>query len=134
MDVGLAVAGLLCLGMGVGHTMIGVRWVLPGLTEEHVPKTPFGPPSMSLAMVQVSWFIVTIFVVAVGGILLTLAWDAAADAKTLLLRWFAVMWFVAAEMALSIAWRLYRSFRHLLRLPVPLLWIVVAVLCWAASA
>ena len=134
MDVGLAVAGSICLGMGVGHTMIGVRWVLPGLREENVPKTPFGPPSMSLAMVHVSWFIVTIFVVAIGGILLTLAWDAAADAKTLLLRWFAVMWLVAAAMGLTLAWQRNRSLRHLLRLPVPLLWVVVGVLCWVASA
>lgn len=133
MDIGLAVAGSICLGMGVGHTMIGVRWVLPGLTEEHVPGTPFGPPSMSLAMIQVTWFIVTIFVVGLGGILMTLAWDATADAKTLLLRWLAVMWLFAATMAVSLAWRRNRSFRHLLRLPVPLLWVIVGVLCWTAT-
>ena len=133
MDIGLAVAGSICLAMGVGHTTIGVLWVLPGLKEEHAPRTPFGPPSMSLAMVQVTWFIVTIFVVAVGSILMTLAVDAAADAKTLLLRWFALMWLVAAVMAVSIAWLRNRSFRHLLRLPVPLLWVAVGLLCWTAS-
>ena len=132
MDIGLAVAGPICLGMGVGHTLIGVRWVLPGLAEEHVPRTPFGPPSMSLAMIQVTWFVVTIFVVGLGCILLSLAWDADADAKTLLLRWLAAMWLFAATMALSLAWRRNRSFRHLLRLPVPLLWVVVGVLCWIA--
>ena len=131
MDVALAVAGGICVAMALGHTAIGVRWVLPGLTAERVPGTPFGPSSMTVAMVRVSWYIVTVFALAVGGVLLTLAWAPAADPKVLLLRWFAAMWLAATAMAffLSSAPRI----RNLLRLPVPLLWVVVAMLCWEAS-
>ncbi len=136
MDVGLAVAGVISLALAIGHTAIGVVWVLPHLTAERVPSTPFGPASMTVAMVRVTWFIVTIFALASGGLLLTLAWDAGADPKLLLLRWFAAMWLAATVMALWVA-RLgtstRRNLRSLLRLPVPLLWLVVAVLCWRAS-
>ena len=133
MDVELAVAGLISVALALGHTTVGVVWVLPHLTEERLPSTPFGSSSMTLAMVRVTWFIVTIFALASGGLLITLAWDAAADPKMLTLRWFAAMWLVATVMALSIAWRGVRSIRNILRLPVPLLWVVVAVLCWRAS-
>ena len=132
MNVELGIAGLICVILAVGHTTIGVVWVLPRLTEERLPRTPFGPPSMTVAMVRVTWFIVTIFVLALGGLLLMLAWDEAADPKTLLLRWFAAMWLVATVMALWIGRRGLRN-RTFLRLPVPVLWLVVAVLCWKAS-
>jgi hypothetical protein len=49
MNPGLAIAGLICLGLAFGHTTIGLAWVLPGLTVEHLPTTPFGPPSMTEA-------------------------------------------------------------------------------------
>ena len=129
MNVGLVVAGLICVAMAFGHTTIGVVWVLPSLTEERLPKTPFGPPSMSVAMVRVTWFVVTIFVLGVGGLLMTLAWDVS-DPKTALLRWLAAMWITATAMAL---WVAGRGVRNLWRLPVPLLWVIVAVLCWTAS-
>ena len=133
MDVGLTIAGSISLLLAIGHTTLGVVWVLPHLTEERVPTTPFGPASMSVAMIQVTWFIVTIFAVATGGLLINLAWDTAADPKVLVLRWFAAMWLAATAMALVISWRGARSLRSLLRLPVPMLWVGVAVLCWTAS-
>ena len=79
MDVGLAIAGLISVALAVGHTTIGLVWVLPSITEEHLPGTPFGRPSMTVAMVRVTWYIVTIFALGSGGILMTLAWAAAAD-------------------------------------------------------
>jgi hypothetical protein len=133
MDIGLAIAGIISVALALGHTTVGVVWVLPHLTEERLPSTPFGSSSMTVAMVRVTWFIVTIFALASGGLLIHLAWDAAADPKMLLLRWFAAMWLAATAMALWIAWRGTGSLRNLLRLPVPLLWVVVAVLCWNSS-
>lgn len=134
MNAELAIAGFICVAMGFGHETIGVVWVLPGLKEEHLPRTPFGPPGMSLAMVRVSWHIVTIFVLTVGGLLLTLAWDATADPMTTMLRWFAAMWLAATAMALWIVRSGLRKPRAFLRLPVPVLWVIVAVLCWRAAA
>lgn len=130
MDVGLAIAGVLCVGLALGHTAVGFFWVLPGLDKERLPSTPFGPPSATDAMVRVTWYIVTVFVLALGGLLLTLAWAPAAEAKTLLLRWFAVMWLAATALALVVT---RRGLRTLLRVPVWTLWLVVAALCWAAS-
>lgn len=133
MNWELGLAGLLCVLLAVGHTTIGVVWVLPSLTKERLPSTPFGPSSMTVSMVRVTWYIVTVFALALGTLLVTLAWVADADPKMLLLRWFAAMWLVAAAMALWIAGRGARNFRFLLRLPVPLVWVVIAVLCWSAS-
>lgn len=129
MDVGLGIAGFLCLALAIGHTTVGVVWVLPGLDEATLPKTPFGPRSLTLAMVRVAWLIVTVFVVSVAGILFTLA-ASDADAQTLTLRWFAVMWVVATALAFALSGG---RGRHVWRFPVPLLWLVVAGLCWAAS-
>jgi hypothetical protein len=133
MDVGVVVAGGICVAMGVGHETIGVLWALRGLTDEHLPRTPFGPRSMTGSMVRVTWHVVTIFVLGLGILLIALGWAPASDARTLLLRSLAVMWLVATAMAVWIATRKVRSLRGLLRLPVPLLWVVVAVLCWQAS-
>jgi hypothetical protein len=133
MNFELVIAGLICVGLALGHTTLGVVWVLPSLTEERLPGTPLGRPSLTVAMLRVTWYIVTVFVLAVGGILFTLAWAPDADPKTVLLRWLAAMWLVATAMAFLVAARRVRSVRGLLRLPVPLLWIVVAVLCWMAS-
>lgn len=134
MDLELGIAGLISVALGLGHETLGLVWVLPGLTEERVTSTRFGPPSMTVSMVRVTWHIVTIFAVAAGGLLMTLAWAEAADPKTLLLRWFAAMWLVATAMALWVARLRLRNLRNLLRLPVPLLWVVIAVLLWRASA
>ncbi len=133
MNVELGIAGLICLALAFGHTAVGVVWVLPSLTEERVPRTPFGPPAMTVSMIRVTWYIVTIFALALGGLFMNLAWAEGADPKTLLLRWFAAMWLAATAMALWISRRRLRNLRSLLRLPVPFLWVVVAVLCWTAS-
>jgi hypothetical protein len=133
MDVGLVVAGVICLAMAFGHTAIGVVWILPALSEDRLPSTPFGSKSLSVSMVRVTWYVVTVFVFGVGALLITIAGAPDSDAKVLVLRWLAAMWIAATAMAAWIALRRVRSLRGFLRLPVPLLWIVVAVLCWTAS-
>lgn len=131
MDIPLLVAGLICIALAFGHQTVGVVWVLPSLTAERVPATPFGPQGMTVAMLRVTWYIVTIFVGAVGVLLLLLASDATIDARTVLLRWFTFTWLAATAMALWVAREGLRN-RHFFRFPVPLLWVVVAVLCWTA--
>lgn len=130
MNVELGIAGLICLAMAVGHATIGLVWVLPTITEARLQGSPFGPSSMTLAMVRITWHIVTIFLVAFGGLLTSFAWAPAADARMLLLRWFAPMWLAATAMAYWVSRRRPLQF---LRLPVPLLWVVVGLLCWTAS-
>ena len=133
MNVELGIAGLICVALGIGHTTVGAVWVLPHLTKERLPSTPFGPSSMTVAMVRVTWYIVTIFVLALGALLMILALAEDVDPKTVLLRSFAVMWLVATAMAVGIAGLGVSKLRYLLRLPVPLFFMVVAVLCWMAS-
>jgi hypothetical protein len=130
MNVGLAIAGVLCVALALGHETVGRVWVLPTFSKERLSSTRLGPSSMTDGMLRVTWHIVTIFVLAVGGVLMMLAWDEGADPKTLLLRWFAVMWLAATAMA---AWVTRRRLRFSPLLPVPLLWVVIAVLCWMAS-
>ena len=130
MNAELAIAGLGWFVLAAGHTTIGLRWVLPNLTKESLPSTPFGPPSLTLNMLRFTWHIVSVVLVAFGILLMTFAGAQDADPKTLLLRWFAA--FLLAATALA-CWPARRRPRSLLRLPVPLVFVVIAVLCWTAS-
>ncbi len=130
MNVELEIAGLGCLALALGHATIGLRWVLPVLTKERLPSTPIGPPSMTIGMLRFTWHVVTYVLLAFTGLLMSLALIANANPKTLLLRWLAVFWFVATATAL---WNARRRLSNLLRLPVPLVFMVIAVMCWKAS-
>jgi hypothetical protein len=130
MNVELAIAGLGCFVLAFGHTTIGMRWVLPDLTKERLPSTPFGPPSLTLSMLRFTWYIVSVLLLASGILLMTLALAPDASPKTLLLRWFAALWLAVAAMA---CWSARRRLRSVLRLPVPLVLLVIAMMCWTAS-
>ena len=129
MRVELTIAGAGCAALAVGHWLVG-RWVLPTLTREHMPSTPFGPSSMTLGMIRFTWHIVTVVNIAFGTLLITLAWAADADPETVLLRWFTAFWIAATATAFWVARRRPRNF---LRPPVPAFFVVIAVMCWIAS-
>jgi hypothetical protein len=130
MNLELAIAGLSCFVLAFGHATLGRRWVLPNLTKERLPSTPVGPPSMTLGMVRFTWYVVSVLLVGFGILLMTLAWAPDADPKTLLLRWVAAVWLAATALA---CWNARRRPSSLLRFPVPLVFVVIAVLCWTAS-
>ena len=130
MNVALAIAALGWFVLAFGHTTVGLRWVLPNLTKERLPSTPFGPPSMTLSMVRFTWHIVSILLVGFGVLFMTLAWAPNADPKTLLLRWVGAFSLAATALA---CWNARRRPRRLLRFPLPLVLVVIAVLCWTAS-
>jgi hypothetical protein len=44
MNLALAIAGLGCFLLAFGHTTIGLRWVLPNLTNGSLPSTPPNAP------------------------------------------------------------------------------------------
>ena len=123
-------AGVACVALAVGHEVVGLAAVLRTVTEERVPATMFGPPSMTAAMLRVTWHLVGVFVGVVGGVLLTLASGDGRDPKVVVLRWLAAMWVTAAAVAF---WEIRRCPRNALRLPVPFVWPVIALLCWRAS-
>jgi hypothetical protein len=130
MNLELAIAGLSCFVLAFGHATLGLRWILPNLTKERLPSTPVGPPSMTLGMVRFTWYVVSVLLVGFGILLMTLAWAPDADPKTLLLRWVAAVWLAATALA---CWNARRRPSSLLRFPVPLVFVVIAVLCWTAS-
>ena len=130
MSVELTLVGAGCFALALGHTTIGLRWVLPDLTNTPLRATPFGPPSLTLSMLRFTWNVVSLMLVAFGVLFLVLAADQDADPKTLLLRWFAALWLVATALA---CWDVRHRPRSLLRFPVPLLFLLVAMLSWIAS-
>ena len=121
MNLALAIAGVGCLLLAFGHTMIGRRWVLPNLATGSLPGTPAGPPTMTLAMVRFTWHLVSVVLVGFAILFLALALAPDADPRALLLRWFAAFWLAATVLAC------------LLRFPVPLVFLVIAAMCWTAS-
>jgi hypothetical protein len=130
MNVALAIAALGWLVLAFGHTTIGLRWVLPNLTNERLPSTPFGPPSMTLGMLRFTWQVLSVLLVGFAILLMALAWAPDADPKALLLRWVGAVSLAATTLA---CWMARRRPSRLLRLPVPLVFVVIAVLCWTAS-
>lgn len=130
VDVELAIAGLGWLLLAAGHTAVG-HWVLPALREIRLPSTPFGPSSMTMGMLRFTWHIVSVVLLAFGVLLTTLALAPDADPRTLLLRWFVAFVLFATAM---VVWQGRRRPSSLVRLPIPLVFVVIAVMCWTASA
>jgi hypothetical protein len=130
MKVELVIAGVSCAALALGHATVGLRWILPNLTKGRLPSTPFGPPSMTVGMIRFTWHILTVVLLAFAGLLMSLVWAADANPRALLLRWFAALWLAATAAAF---WNARRRPSSLLRLPVPFIFIVIAVMCWMAS-
>ena len=129
----MATAGLFSLLLAIGHETLGVAWILRGVTDEGMAKTPFGSERLSATAIHATWHIVTVFAGAVGIALLIMAVNETADPKTVVLRVFAAMWLGIAIVATSTAVRRVRRVRDLLRLPVPVFFVITSVLCWVAS-
>lgn len=131
MDAALTLAGTSCLVLGCGHATVGLVWVLPAASEVRVGPTPLGPPLMTEGLLRVTWHFVTIAVLAVGGVLLSVARETAVDPRRVVLQWVAALFLAETAMTVFVA---RRRFRYLLRLPVWLLWLLVAALCWQAAS
>lgn len=131
MRVEFAIAGVAAALLAVGHMVAGRR-LLPGLRELQLPKTMFGPPSLSLGMLRFTWNMVTLVLTGFATLFLTLALAAHANLETVLLRWVAVLWLAATITSLWEARR--QRLRHMLRFPVPLVIGLVAAMCWAAAS
>jgi hypothetical protein len=129
MTAELVIAGVCSLVLALGHTLIGMRWVLPNLTEGRLPRTPFGPSSLTLDMVRFTWQINSVILPGFGLLFLVLALTDA-DSMTLILRWAGVLWLAATGIAL---WNARHQLRNLVRFPAPFLMALVAAMCWIAS-
>jgi hypothetical protein len=102
--------------------------VLPKLSEVRLPRTPAGSPSR---MLRFTWHVVTVTQLGFGVLLTTLAVAPGADARTVLLRWLAGTFLAATALAL---WSNRHHLGAVVRFPLPLVFVLVAAMCWLASA
>lgn len=130
MSIAVLVAGVLCLVLAVGHTTIGLKWVLPRFDVDSLPRTPFGPPSATARMLRVTWHVVGVMQLGVGTLLIALASRGGSADRTLALRWLGTTF---AVVAVTMLWPGRRHPRNLLRAPIWMLAITVAALSWASS-
>jgi hypothetical protein len=130
MKVELVIAGLCCFLLALGHTAIGLRWVLPRLSPRSLPGTPFGSSRLTLGMLVFTWNVVSVMLIGFGVLLMTLAFAPSADTETLLLRWLAVLWLAATALAM---WSARRRPSSIVRFPVPLIMFLIALMSWTAS-
>jgi hypothetical protein len=125
-------AAILCGALAVGHTVIGNVWVLPRIPAGVLPRTPFGAGETTSAFLYVTWHILGIVLVGLGGILLVLAGlprlgDAAATVVHAIGATF------AAATAL-VLWQARRRPMTLLRAPMWVAFVVIAGLCWIGAS
>jgi hypothetical protein len=130
MKLELTIAALCCFLLAVGHTAIGWRWILPGLTNRALLGTPFGSSRLSLGMLRFTWHVVSILLLGFGVLLITMAFAPGADTKTLVLRWLTGLWLAATAMAV---WQARRRPSTIVRFPVPVVTFVIAAMTWIAS-
>lgn len=130
MTAELVIAGFSSLALAAGHTWIGLRWVLPHLDKGRLPRTPFGPSSLTLGMVRFCWQIISVLLPWFGVLFLALAWTHV-DPRTLILRLGGVFWLAATGISM---WNARRRPARLLRFPVPAFMALIAAMCWLASS
>ena len=127
MRAELAIAAAGCVVLAIGHTTIGVRWVLPALDQARLPRTPAGSP---VRMLRFTWHVVTLVQLTFAGVLATLALAPHADPADVVLRWLAASFVAAAALAV---WSNRRHLRAVVRFPLPFVFVLIAVMCLAAS-
>jgi hypothetical protein len=130
MNVMLIAAGSLSLAMAVGHTTIGVRWVLPHLRDEALPSSPFGTGAMTANFIVVTWHAVGVMLVSVGVVLSVLATRSLSGDGAIAVRGVGAMF---AATTLVVLWLARRRPKGLVRAPMWLLFIAMALLCWLGA-
>ena len=126
----LLVAGIVCVVMAIGHTTIGVRWVLPGLSVASLPRSPFGGGTMTAAFLTFTWHVVGLMLLSFAVILSVLAHETLGDAGTVSVRGIGLMFAAATLMAL---WRTRHRPADLVKAPMWILFVAVASLCWVGA-
>jgi hypothetical protein len=127
MNVYLLAAGVLCFALAVGHTVIGAIWVLTRLSTDSLPRTPFGGGAMTSVFIKVTWHVVGITLVSLGGLLVLFAGTALDHAEALAVRGIGLTF---ATMTVTILWLERHRPTTLIRAPMWVLFVAVAALCW----
>jgi hypothetical protein len=125
MNVGLVLAGSLCLVLAGGHTLVG-RLVLDRLPRNFQP-TRFGDGAYTRGLLVFTWYALSLMLITTGVVVIALAQREPADGRG------AVIFLVGAGYAgaaLLLAWMSRKRPSDLLRNPVWAANIVIVVLCW----
>ncbi len=127
MNVGLVIAGSLCLLLAAGHTFVG-RLVVDRLPAALHP-TRFGDGARTRGAVVFGWYALSLMLTITGAILIALGRGepGSTDARSEVVFMLGAAYAAAAVM---LAWMLRRRPLDLIRAPVWPLMIVVTVLCW----
>lgn len=130
MNAPLIVAGCVSLLAAAIHGVGGEVWVVRRLSPGILPRSRFGGPRMTMAMIHASWHMTTVGFLTVGVALLlagsTLDGDTARSLA--LVSAGAVTGFAAIALGLGGAHN--RSARALLRHPAPIVLGTTAALAW----
>lgn len=125
MNVGLMIAGSLCLLLAGGHTLVG-RLVVDRLPPTLHP-TRFGDGARTRGALVFGWYALSLLLTLTGAILIALGRGEPADARGEVVFLLGAAYAAAAVL---LAWMLRRRPLDLVRAPVWPLMIVVTVLCW----
>lgn len=124
MNVGLMIAGSLCIVLAAGHAFVG-RAVL-NLLPRHLPATRFGDGAFTRGLLVFTWQALSLWLTTSGAVLIAAARGEPADYRR------PVVFLVGAAYAAGgalLVWRSRRWPSDLLRLPAWVLLIVIIVLC-----
>ena len=130
MNVLVLAAAIICFLLATGHTVLGMRWILPGLRAEVLAVTPFGGVQLTRDALVVTWHLVGVMVVTLGGLLAVLASRSLTSDGVIAVRAVGIL-FLAAT--ITVLWLVRHRPAHLARLPVWVLFIAVAALCWLGT-
>lgn len=126
----LVAAAFICFSLAVWHTVVGNLWVFPRLQARALPSTPVGGPYITEAFMKVTWHFVGITLVSFGAFLLLMAGPQLPSGTLVAVRGIGG---VFAAVSLMVIWRVRRKPTTLLRAPIWMLFVAVAVLCWEGA-
>lgn len=126
MNAYLLSAGIVSLFMAVGHTTIGLIWVLPRLSRDSLPRSPFGGGDMTSTFITVSWHVVGLTLLAVAAALLLMSRGHLAPDGAIVVRAIGSLFATTTALVL---WLARRRPAGLLRAPMWLLFVAVSALC-----
>jgi len=121
MNVGLVIAGSLCLVLAGGHTFVGRRLL------DRQPRHLDPDGALTRGAVVFTWYALSVMLTTMGAVLIALARGTHAHDRG------EVVFLVGAGYAAAtvlLIWRSRRRPSDLLRTPVWVLQIVITVLCW----
>ena len=130
MNTAVFTAALICFVLAIGHTIVGMRWVLPGLRAETLPTSPFGGRALTLDALVFVWHLVTLTVVTVGVLLAILASRPLTADGEIAVRAVGALF---AGASITVLWVVRHRPAHLARAPVWVVFVVVAALCWLGT-